>query len=238
MVTPQGKREAAVYVEKAHHVSERRACRVLGVERSLARYSFTRPPDTKTRERLRVLAAERRRFGYRRLDIFLRREGIVHNIKKVRRIYTEEKLQVKRRKGRKRAIGTRQPLPKPDSVNQVWSLDFMSDAFTDGRRFRVLDVLDQCSRECLVITADTSLPGLRVVRELDLLVQTRGKPKVIVSDNGPELTSVAVLIWASEQGIDWHYISKRPAMTAGFFNVRYSMAGAGQSASSGGRRYG
>ena len=98
-------------------------------------------------------------------------------------------------------------LPKPDSINQVWSLDFMSDAFTDGRRFRVLGVLDQCSRECLVITADTSLPGLRVVRELDMLVQMRGKPKVIVSDNGPELTSVAVLIWASEQGIDWHYIA-------------------------------
>lgn len=113
---------------------------------------------------------------------------------------------VKRRKGRKKATGTRAPLPKADSINQIWSLDFMSDAFTDGRRFRVLGVLDQCSRECLVIAADTSMPGLRVVRELDALVQKRGKPKVIVSDNGPELTSMAVLIWASEQGIAWHYI--------------------------------
>lgn len=207
MVTPQGKREAAAYVEEAHHVSERHACRVLGVERGLVRYCLRRPPDTALRERLKALAAERRRFGYRRLAIFLWREGFACNIKKIRRIYREEKLMVKRRKGRKKATGTRTPLPKPDCINQVWSLDFMSDAFTDGRRFRVLGVLDQCSRECLVITADTSLPGLRVVRELDALVQIRGKPKVIVSDNGPELTSVAVLIWASEQGIEWHYIT-------------------------------
>lgn len=206
MVTPQGKREAAAYVEKAHHVSERRACRVLGVERSLARYSFTRQPDTALRERLKALAAERRRFGYRRLAIFLRREGFNDNIKKIHRIYKEEKLMVRRRKGRKKATGTRQPLPKPDSVNQVWSLDFMSDAFTDGRRFRVLAVVDQCSRECLTIAADTSMPGLRVMRELDRLIALRGRPKVIVSDNGPELTSRAVLIWAAQNNIDWHYI--------------------------------
>lgn len=206
MVTPQAQREAVAYLKKTREVSERRACRVLGVERALVRYSFTRPPDTALRERLRALAAERRRFGYRRLAIFLRREGFTCNIKKIRRIYREENLMVKRRKGRKKATGTRAPLPKADRINQVWSLDFMSDAFTDGRRFRVLGVLDQCSRECLVITADTSMPGLRVVRELDALVRVRGKPKVIVSDNGPELTSMAVLIWAAEKGIDWHYI--------------------------------
>ena len=206
MVTPQGKREAVAYVEKTHDVSERRACRMLGIERSLARYSFTRPPDTLLRERLRAIAAERRRFGYRRLAIFLKREGFDENLKKIHRVYKEEKLQVRRRKGRKKATGTRAPLPKPDSINQVWSLDFMSDAFTDGRRFRVLAVVDQCSRECLTITADTSMPGLRVVRELDTLIAIRGKPKVIVSDNGPELTCRAVLIWAAENNIDWHYI--------------------------------
>jgi putative transposase len=114
---------------------------------------------------------------------------------------------VKRRKGRKKATGTRQPLPKPDGINQIWSLDFMSDALADGRRFRILGVMDQCSREALTITADTSLPGLRVVRELDALVRRRGKPNVIVSDNGTELTSRAILIWAAEQNIDWHYIT-------------------------------
>lgn len=206
MVTPQGKREAVAYVEKAHDVSERRACRTLGIERSLARYSFTRPPDTLLRKRLKALAAERRRFGYRRLAIFLKREGFADNLKKIHRIYKEEKLQVRRRKGRKKASGTRAPLPNPDSINQVWSLDFMSDALTDGRRFRALAVVDQCSRECLTITADTSMPGLRVVRELDMLIAMRGKPKVIVSDNGPELTCRAVQIWAAENNIDWHYI--------------------------------
>jgi putative transposase len=206
VVTPQGKREAVAYVSNAHNVSERRACRVLGVERALVRYSFMRPPDTALRERLKTLAAERRRFGYRRLAIFLRRDGFVCNIKKIRRIYREEGLMVKRRKGRKRAIGTRTPLPRPDSVGQIWSLDFMSDALICGRRIRLLDVIDQCSRECLLLVVDSSMPGSRVVRELDTLIRKHGKPKMIVSDNGTELTSRAVLQWASAQGIEWHYI--------------------------------
>lgn len=207
MVTPQAKREAVAYILQTHPVSERRACHALGITRALVRYRFTRPLDTALRERLRTLAGQRRRFGYRRLAILLRREGFVCNIKKVRRIYREEQLMVKRRKGRKKATGTRQPLPRPDGINQVWSLDFMSDALACGRRFRVLGIMDQCSRECLTIAADTSMPALRVVRELDALVRRRGKPKVIVSDNGTELTSRAMLIWAAEQNIDWHYIT-------------------------------
>ena len=190
----------------AHEVSERRACNALGTLRALIRYRSTRPPDKALRERLKMLAGERRRFDYRRLAIFLWREDFNDNIKKIHRIYKEENFMVRRRKGHKKATGTRQPLPMPDSINQVWSLDFMSDAFTDGRRFRVLAVVDQCSLECLTITADTSMPGLRVVRELDRLIALRGKPKVIVSDNGPELTRRAVLIWASGNNIDWHYI--------------------------------
>lgn len=138
MVTPQGRREAVAYIKETHGVSERRACRILGTTRSLVRYRFRRSPDTALRERLKTLAGERRRFGYRRLAVFLRREGFTDNIKKIRRIYREENLMVKRRKGRKKATGTRAPLPKADSINQIWSLDFMSDAFTDGRRFRVL----------------------------------------------------------------------------------------------------
>ncbi len=206
MVTPQSRREAVAYLKTTHKVSERRACAVLGVVRASVRYRSCRPPDTALRERLRGLAMERRRFGYRRLAVFLRREGFMHNIKKIHRIYREENLMVRRRKGRKKAVGTRAPLPKPDSVNQVWSLDFMSDAFMDGRRFRVLSVMDQCSRECLTIAADMSMPGLRVVRELDELIQRHGKPKVIVSDNGTELTSRAVLTWAAQNKIEWHYI--------------------------------
>ena len=187
-------------------VSARRAQGVVGLSRGTAHYKRRRV-DADLRAALCRLASERRRFGYRRLAILLRREGYDCNLKKIYRLYREEGLMVKRRKGRKRARGTRQPLPRPDSINQVWSLDFLSDALADGRRFRVLGVMDQCSRECLALVADTSIGGVRVVRELEALVHRRGKPKVIVSDNGTELTSRAVLQWSSAQCIDWHYIT-------------------------------
>jgi len=146
----------------------------------------------------------------------LRRKGYSCNIKKVYRLYREEGLMVRRRKGRKRALGTRQPLPRPDRINQVWSLDFMSDALSDGRRFRVLGVMDQCSRECLLLAADTSIGGARVARELEALIRTRGKPVCIVSDNGTELTSRAVLQWAQDHVIDWHYITPGKPSENGF----------------------
>jgi putative transposase len=165
---------------------------------------------------MKRIAAERRRFGYKRLAVMLKREGHVHNLKKIYRIYREEGLMVKRRKGRKRAIGTRLPLPKPDSLNQVWSLDFLSDALSDGRRFRILGVMDQCSRECLTLLADTSIGGARVVRELDRLIERYGKPLCIVSDNGTEFTSRAILAWTQKQGIEWHYITPGKPRENGF----------------------
>ena len=138
--------------------------------------------------------------------MLLEREGIQVNLKKLRRIYSEEKLQAKRRGGRKRALGTRRPMEVPTAANARWSLDFVSDAFTDGRRFRILAVVDDFTRENLALVADTSLSGARVVRELQALCEQRGYPKTIVSDNGKELTSTAVLKWVQETGIDWHYI--------------------------------
>jgi putative transposase len=180
--------------------------RVVGLSRGTAHYRSRRNDDA-LRADMRIVAGERRRFGYRRLAIMLRRKGHRYNLKKIYRLYREEGLMVKRRKGRKRAIGTRQPLPKPDQINQVWSLDFMSDALSDGRRFRVFGVMDQCSRECLRLIADTSIGGARVVRELDYLLATRGTPACIVSDNGTELTSRAVLQWAQDHNIEWHYIT-------------------------------
>jgi len=157
--------------------------------------------------RLRELAAIRRRFGYRRLHVLLRREGVVMNHKKLRRLYREERLQVRRRIGRKRALGTRAPMAIPQGPNQRWSLDFVSDAFADGRRFRILVVVDDFTRECLALVADTSLPGLRVVRELEAVVAHRGWPVTCVSDNGTELTGMAVLRWSQEMQIEWHYIA-------------------------------
>ncbi len=117
------------------------------------------------------------------------------NHKKLRRLYREEKLEVRKRGGRKRALGTRRPMVLPSRANERWSLDFISDAFTDGRRFRVLAVVDDFSRQCLALVADTSLSGLRMTRELDTIITRRGKPHTIVSDNGTEMTSMAVLNW-------------------------------------------
>jgi putative transposase len=188
-------------------MSERRACRVLGADRSSVRYEATRADDGPLRERLKALAGERRRFGYRRLHVLLRREGHVVNKKRVQRLYREEKLTVRRRGGRKRALGSRRPPEAALAPNQRWSLDFVSDPMTDGRRFRILTVVDNCTRECLALVADTSISGLRVARELDWIVQVRGRPESVISDNGTELTSNAILGWADQAGVAWHYIA-------------------------------
>ena len=127
------------------------------------------------------------------------------NHKKLYRLYRDERLMVRRRGGRKRALGTRAPMELPQGINQRWSLDFVSDTLADGRRFRILCIVDDFSRECLVTVVDTSLNGVRVVRELERLTLERATPKVIVSDNGTELTSVAVLRWAADR-VGWHYI--------------------------------
>jgi putative transposase len=207
MVTPAARREAVEHLRTAFLVSERRACSTLETDRTSVRYRSIRPDDAVLRMRLRELASQRRRFGYRRLHILLTREGLLMNHKKLRRLYREERLAVRRRGCRKRALGTRAPMALPQGVNQRWSLDFLSDAFTDGRRFRILAIVDDFTRECLALIADTSLSGLRVARELDALIAIRGRPAMIVSDNGTELTSMAILRWSQEQRIEWHYIA-------------------------------
>jgi putative transposase len=207
MVTPAARREAAAHLCSVHGVSQRRACRTIGVERTSIRYRSRRPDDSAVRKRLRELAAVRRRFGWRRLHVLLSREGVHVNHKKLRRLYIEERLQVRRRGGRKRALGTRAPMVLPQGPNQRWSLDFVSDTLTDGRRFRILAVVDDYTRECLCLVADTSLSGQRVARELDALIARRGRPLSCVSDNGTELTSMAILRWSQASGVDWHYIA-------------------------------
>ncbi|MBS0251418.1 MAG: DDE-type integrase/transposase/recombinase [Proteobacteria bacterium] len=182
-------------------MSERRACRFSGVERALVRYRSRRPDDVELRNRLRCLAHERRRFGYRRLYILLRREGWSVNRKRVQRLYLEERLMVRKRSCRKRALGLRAPLSVPDRPNACWSLDFVHDQRTDGRRFRVLVIIDDCTRECLALVADTSISGARVARELDHIITWRGKPEAVLSNNGTELTSNAILAWAGERHI-------------------------------------
>ena len=205
MVTPVGKRDAVAHLQVQHGMSERRACEVIGADRTSMRYCSRRADDGELRDKLRALAQERRRFGYRRLHVLLRRDGVLINRKKTQRLYREEGLTVRRRKGRKRAVGTRTPPPVLALPNQRWSLDFVHDQLITGRRFRVLNVDDDVTRECLATVPDTSISGKRVVRELTALIAERGKPGMIVSDNGTELTSNAVLAWVAEARVEWHY---------------------------------
>lgn len=207
MVTPAAKRKAVAHLMSHHEMSERRACKAIGFCRMTIRYETRRDDDHELRERMKALAHERRRFGYRRIHVLLRREGHLVNHKRLFRLYREEKLTVRKRGGRKRAIGTRAPMLVPMVANDRWSLDFVSDQFTDGRRLRILTVVDDCTRECLALVADTSLSGLRVARELDRIIEERGKPRMIVSDNGSEFTSNAILQWADRTKVDWHYIA-------------------------------
>ena len=207
MVTPAAKRSAVAQACGVHGLSERRACRLLSMDRTSLRYRTRRAPDTAVRERLRALAHERRRFGYRRLFILLRREGEASGRNRIYRLYREEGLSVRRRKARRRAVGMRAPILIADHANARWSLDFVHDQFASGRRFRVLNIVDDVTRECLAAVPDTSISGKRVARELTQLIEQRGKPSMIVSDNGTEFTSNAVLSWAAERRIDWHYIA-------------------------------
>lgn len=206
MVTPAVKRQAVAHLCKVYEVSQRRACRVIGCERMTVRYRSRRPDDPRLRERLRSLAHERRRFGYRRLHIFLKREGFVVNHKRLFRIYRQERLTVRKRGGRKRALGTRAPMPVPTQPNDLWALDFVADQLASGRRFRILAVYDVCTRECLMAIADFSIGGRRVARELDRLIAWRGRPRTIVSDNGTELTCNAIILWSGNAQVAWHYI--------------------------------
>ena len=206
-----------------HGLSQRRACALAMVDpKTVRREPVADNPEI--RARLRALAAERRRFGYRRLGVLLEREGVMMNEKKLFRLYTDEGLSVRRRRGRKRATGTRAPMAIPQGPNQRWSLDFVSDALDWGRRFRVLAVVDDFTREALALVVDTSISGTRVARELDALLAVRGRPAMIVSDNGTELTSRAILDWANRTRVEWHYIAPGKPQQNAFvesFNARF-----------------
>lgn len=204
-------------------MSERRACTVIAADRKMVRYRSRRPADSELRGRLRELANQRRRFGYRRLFILLRREGERSGINRIYRLYREEGLMVRKRRGRRKALGTRAPILVEARPNARWSLDFVHDQLANGRRFRILNIVDDVTRECLGAVPDVSISGLRVARELSSIVASRGKPGTIVSDNGTELTSNAILAWSAAMGIEWHYIMPGKPMQNGYiesFNGR------------------
>ncbi|KGB83251.1 transposase [Rhodovulum sp. NI22] len=223
MVRPAVKRAAVAHLQARLGLSERRACRIVGADRKMIRYRSVRPPETELRQRLRELANEGRRFGYRRLFVLLRREGEPSGINRIYRLYREEELAVRKRRARRKAIGTRAPILVEARPNACWSLDFVHDQLACGRRFRILNVVDDVTRECLAAIPDTSISGRRVVRKLARVMERRGKPGMIVSDNGTELTSNAILTFAAERGVEWHYIAPGKPMQKGFvesFNGR------------------
>ncbi len=195
------------WAQERYGLSERRACRLVGIGRSTLRYCpRPRTVEARVRQRLRELAAVRPRFGYRRLHVLLRREGVIINHKRVERLYREEGLAVRRRTRKRVARDGRGRAAVPGRPNQQWGVDFISDALAWGRRIRLFTVVDVFTREALALEVDTSLPGGRVVRVLERLVAERGAPDEIVLDNGPELTGKALDQWAHERAVWLRFI--------------------------------
>jgi putative transposase len=223
MVGPAAKREGVAHLRAVMGLSERRACTLVDADRTMIRYQSRRAPDTELRGQIHDLANERKRFGYRRLFILLRQGGEPSGINRIYRLYREEGLTVRKRRARRRAVGTRAPILVEAKANARWSLDFVHDQLASGRRFRILNVVDDVTRECLAAIPDTSISGLRVARELTAVIKRRGKPGMVVSDNGTEFTSNAMLSWAQEHQIVWHFIAPGKPMQNGFcesFNGR------------------
>lgn len=187
-------------------LSQRRACRLIGLQRCSFRYRKRRPDDSVVRERLKQLARQHPRWGYRFLADVLRREGYLINHKRVLRLYREEGLKLRPKKRRKVVSVQRVKPPTTTGINQKWSMDFVSDTLSCGRRFRALSIIDCYSRECLALEVDTSLSGQRVVRVLERLKETRGLPVVIQTDNGPEFTGHALDAWAYRNRVKLFFI--------------------------------
>jgi len=196
-------------------LSQRRACALTKSARSSVRYQSIKLPDTKLRARIKELADKHRRFGHPRIHVLLRREGFRANHKKTHRIYCEERLQVRKRKQKRRTAIARRPMLVPSGPGQRWSMDFMHDRLDTGRRLRVFNVIDDYSKRSLLALVDSSISGERVARELDRLVAIHGKPQCIVADNGTEFTSKAMLKWSTKQKVDINFIQPgRPNQNA------------------------
>jgi putative transposase len=229
MVTPDAGREMATHLTTQYKVSERRACRVVGINRATMRYRPSRKPElveveAAVESRLVELARERPRFGYRRLGVLLRREGLVANHKRVYRLYKKDNLALRRKNRKRLAAASRVPPHQPARANQVWAMDFMHDTLVDGRKFRTLNIVDVFTRECRAIEVDTSLGGQRVVRILERLREEHGAPERLMMDNGPEFTGKALDAWAYSQKVELEFIRPGKPMENGHiesFNSKF-----------------
>ncbi|BBE09040.1 IS1404 Transposase [Mycoavidus cysteinexigens] len=202
MVSPQARREAVALLKAEWQLSERRACGLVKLSTSVLHYESKGDSDGQVRERISVLANERRRFGYRRIHILLKREGWAINVKRVYRLYRQAGLAVRKRHRKRIGLTERVPLQLREQPNHAWSMDFVHDALDNGRRIRCLNVVDDFTKESLAIEVDTSISGLRVTRVLDRIAQHRALPKMIRVDHGPEFTSQMLDAWAHKRGVN------------------------------------
>lgn len=194
------------YVRTVHEISLRRACKLVGISDSVYRYKPDVSKDEPVITAIQETAEKYPVYGFGKLFKVLRRQGHGWNHKRVHRLYCELKLN-KRRKGKKRLPSRHpEPLAVPASINQCWSVDFMSDSLSNGRRFRTFNVLDDCNREVLAIEVDLNLPAQRVVRVLERIASWRGYPDKIRMDNGPEFISITLADWAEGNGIRLEFI--------------------------------
>jgi putative transposase len=200
------RREAAAYLRAELSLSQRRACQVVKLHRSTSRYERQRGEDKELRVRLRAWAARRPRWGYRLLHWQLGQEGFAVNRKKVLRLYREEGLRIRRRRRKHVAAAPREKLAAPTRENERWSMDFLSDELEDGRALRVLNTIDDFTREGLGVAVGRSLPAERVIALLEAIARKRGLPQTIVVDNGPEFASKALHAWAYRHGVTLHFI--------------------------------
>ena len=215
-MTARARRRVVEKVQAAVEISERRAIRFTGFPRSTMRYQTVRDPQDELRTRIREIAAERPRWGYRFIHQKLRREGVPVNRKRVQRLYRDEGLAVRRR-GKKRRSQAPRPIRTPLSgPNERWSMDFVSDTLSSGRRFRCLTIVDEFSRESMAIYPSHSIPAVRVIEVLERLRLERGLPEVIVTDNGSEFTSRAFDSWAYARGIKIDFIQPGKPTQNGF----------------------
>lgn len=203
--------------------SERAACRWLDVDRKILHYRSRKRPDEPLRSWLIEKAEQHRRYGQRRLIVLARREDFLDNHKRIERIYREATLQVQKRIRRKLALGRGPITERPLAPNDRWSLDFVHDRLCSNRRYRILGVGDDCTRENLALEADFAFSGVRMTRVLDAIAVERGYPKTIVLDNGPEMVSLAMLRWAVDRGVRLHHIAPGKPVQNAFcesFNAR------------------
>lgn len=190
----------------AKQVSVRQACKIVSLPRSVYRYHRRPKDDSALMEALEELVKKHPTIGFWKCYYRLRRNGHPCNHKRLYRVYKLLKLNIRRRIKRRLPQRVKQPLLVPEAINVCWSMDFMSDSLVDGRRFRLLNIIDDYNRESLWVEIDTSLPALRVIRVLERLIEMRGKPLRIRVDNGPEFISDLLKLWCQEHGIEILFI--------------------------------